>query len=386
MERSLSEITKNLKQSGIRAASARCNEIGGINLGQGICDLPIHPLIKEAAHRAIEEDRSIYSSCEGILPLREALSEKLRTFNKIQAAPSEIVVTHGSTGAFVCAVEALFEPGDEVILFEPFYSYHKNILELKKVKVLAVPISFDEFDVERLKKRVTPKTKGIVICTPCNPSGKVFTQNELLEIGRMAKMMGLWVITDEIYEYITYPGHVHISLASLEDFKEFTVTISGFSKTYHMTGWRLGYLAAPALLASKIALIQDLIYVCPATPLQHAVLAALKLNEAYYRDMASAYLKKRDFLVAALTKANFQIFKPQGAYYLLADFSQLGFADDKEASRFLLEECKIATVPGGNFYLNPSDGKNLVRFCFAVDDIKLEKATCFLKEIYATKN
>lgn len=384
MSRKTSQITNHLKQSGIRAASVRCAALQGINLGQGICDLPVPDQIKEAAYQAIEDNKSIYSPCEGILPLREAISKKLKDFNRIHSDPiSEVVVTHGSTGAFVSAITTLFDPGDEVILFEPFYSYHKNILELKGMKVIGVPISLTDLhlDFERLKNAITPRTKGLILCTPCNPLGKVLSREELLSLGHMAQQHGLWVITDEIYEYITYPGHSHTSLASLENFKEFTVTISGFSKTYNMTGWRLGYLTAPQLIANKIALVHDLLYVCPATPLQYAVLAAFELQADYYTSMSYLYLKKRDRMVSTLNASGFKVTSPEGAYYLLADFSELGFSDDENAARILLEQAKVAAVPGRNFYINPQDGKYLLRFCYALDEQKIETALLSIKEL-----
>lgn len=264
-----SQVSETLRQSGIRAASTECEKIGGINLGQGICDLPTPEVIKQAAIRAIEHEKNVYSACEGVFNLRQAIAHKIQTFNKIPVqAETEVLVTHGSTGAFICATMSLFNPGDEVILFEPFYGYHKNILELYQVQVKAVPINLDDLSVqmEDLEQAITPKTRAIIICTPCNPCGKVFSEQELLAIGEIAEHYDLAVITDEIYEYITYPGYKHVSFARLKNFKERTITISGCSKTYNMTGWRLGYASGPAHVIAKMALVQDLVYVCPATP------------------------------------------------------------------------------------------------------------------------
>lgn len=381
-----SEKTKGLKQSSIRAASVRCAEVGGINLGQGVCDLPIEDVIKKSADDAILHDKSLYSACEGILPLRQAVAKKLAQFNKITVDPAkELLITHGSTGAFVCAVTTLFNPGDEVILFEPFYGYHKNILELKGMQVKSVPMSLQDLtiDFDRLKQSISSRTKGIVICTPCNPTGKVFTREELLQIGALAEQYNLWVITDEIYEYITYPGYEHISFGSLEDFSKRTITISGFSKTYNMTGWRLGYVAGPAHMIEKMALVQDLLYVCPATPLQHAVIEAFKISNDYYEQMRRTYLQKRDFVVGALKELGFKVTVPQGAYYLMTDFSQLGFKNDEEAANFLLEKAKVAAVRGSAFYLNPENGKNYLRFCYALRQEKLTDAMSHLKAALA---
>lgn len=378
-----SEKTKNLKQSGIRAVSRRCVEAGGINLGQGICDIPTPDLIKEAAIKAICDNHSTYAPHDGIVSLRELVAKKLADFNAINAHPNEVLITHGSTGAFVAAALTLFNPGDEVILFEPFYGYHRGILELNEIEVKTVKTSLIDFSIDwqGLEKIITKKTKGIVVCTPCNPSGKVFTKEELLKIGEIARQHKLYIITDEIYEYITYPGHRHVSLASLEDHATRTITLSGFSKTYNMTGWRLGYATGPAEIIHKMGLVHDLYYICPPTPLQHGVLAAFQLGNDYYKSLTNYYLKKRDFFVSTLQQVGFIVNIPQGAYYILADVSQLFDQDDEYATTKILEIAKVATVPGRAFYLKPEDGKKLVRICFAVDDAKLALAASQLQKL-----
>lgn len=380
----LSKAAQSLQQSGIRALGKRCAAVKGINLGQGICDLPTPDPIKQQAIDVIKHGNHTYSACEGILPLRIALAEKLAKFNAINADPEqEIIVCHGSTGAFVCAVRALFNPGDEVILFEPFYSYHKHILELSGIRVKTVSINLQDFsvDFEQLQADISVHTKGIVICTPNNPTGKVFTQAELLILGEIAERYNLGIITDEIYEYITYPGYEHISPASLENFKDRTITISGFSKTYNMTGWRLGYATGPAYIIEKMALVQDLLYVCPAVPLQHAVIAALRLEQAYYRQLKNDFLQKRDLIVTALQAMNFKVSMPQGAYYLLADISALNFVDDTDAVNRLLTNAQVACVTGHSFFNDPNDGKHLLRFCFAIDDSKIAKALACMEKV-----
>lgn len=379
-----SKKVEKLRQSNIRAASKRCAEVGGINLGQGVCEVPTPTLIKEAAAKAINGDHNTYSPYEGISLLRQAITKKLKQFNKINMDNGlDVMVTHGSTGAYVAAVISLFDPGDEVILFEPFYGYHKGILELNGIKVKTTKVSLEDFkiDFNDLKKLITDKTRGIIVCTPCNPSGKVFTKEELLEIGKLAKQHDLVVITDEIYEYITYPGHEHVSLASLEDHAERTITLSGFSKTYNMTGWRLGYAAGPAEVIHKMALVHDLLYICPPTPLQYAVLAAFELDQKYYDEMNQKYLEKRDKMVNALREMGFKVVMPQGAYYLLVDFSHLGYENDEIAAAKVLEKAKVALVAGGAFYNNPEDGKNLLRLCYAMDDNKLDLAIRQLRAI-----
>lgn len=372
----------SLKQSSIRAASQRCQELNGINLGQGLCDVPIEQEIIKAAHDAMQTGKNLYSAKEGIFSLREKLVEKINDYNRIPVAIENVMISHGSTGAFVSAVETLFVPGDEIILFEPFYGYHKKLMALKELAFKTV--SFDardfSFSLQEFENQITDKTKAIVICTPCNPCGKVFSKDELLALGKIAKKYNLWVICDEIYEYIVYPGFEHISFASLADFKNFTITISGFSKTYNMTGWRLGYASGPQAVIEKMALVQDLMYVCPATPLQYGALGALQLPASYYENMKTSYLQKRDFMVKALNDLGFKTATPQGAYYLMADVSSLGFQSDVEAVEFLLEKARVATVTGRSFFLNPSAGQNLIRFCYGLSLEKLEQAIHWMQK------
>lgn len=372
-----SETTVNLKQSGIRSAAMRCLELGGTNLAQGLCDIPAHEIIKAAATEAIYTNKNIYAPHEGVFELREALAAKIQQFNKVTVdQKSEILVSQGSTGAYVCAAKTLFMPGDEVILFEPFYGYHKSILELLGIKVVTpeVTSSNQAIDISALQNCITQKTRGIVICTPNNPAGKVFSKEELIAIGEFANQHDLFIFADEIYEYITYPGYEHISIASLNNYWQRTVTISGFSKTYNVTGWRLGYAYAPAEIINKMALVHDLLYICPPTPLQHAMISALAIEQKFYADMREEFLKKRDYMVNALRDIGFVLQEPQGAYYLMVDFSKFGYADDAIAAQSLLEHARVATVPGRAFYQNPVHGKHLLRICYALDENKLYSA------------
>ncbi len=375
---SLSHRASPLKQSGIRKASARCSEINGINLGQGVCDIPTHDFIKSAAAKAIAENKNLYAPHEGIIELRQTLAQKIKQFNQIEVNPqTEILVSHGSTGSYVSAAKTLFNPGDEVILLEPFYGYHKYILELLGITVVSTRAEQDDYqvDFDKISAIITSKTRGIVICTPCNPSGKVFTKDELIKIGDLAKQHNLYIITDEIYEYITYPGHEHISIASLNDYRDRTITISGFSKTYNVTGWRLGYSYGPEEIIHKMALIHDLLYICPPTPLQYAMVAALHLDHSYIDEMRSSFLNKRNLIVKSLRDMGFKMRVPQGSYYLMVDFTDLGFADnDEDASSILLEKAKVATVPARSFYHDPETGKHQLRLCFALSEDKIQAA------------
>jgi len=373
----INAIIGNLEQSAIRAISFRCAELNGINLGQGICDHPVHPAIKQAAIDAINHDKNIYVPMQGISELRQAIAQKMQGFNKVPCAEDNVLVTHGATGAFVSAAKTLFSPGDEVILFEPFYGYHKKLLEMLSIQVKALPLVGDNYalDVDALRSAIGPRTRAILICTPCNPCGKVFTREELIAMGDLAIEKDLYVLTDEMYEYITYPGHEHCSLASLgEQYFDRTITISGFSKTYNITGWRMGYLVAAKDILEKIALANDLFYICAASSFQYACLAALSLPQSYYTDMRAMYLENRDFFVNGLREIGFSVTLPKGAYYTLADFSKLRLADSDNPAMVLLEETRVAAVDGRAFYNDEAKGRHIFRFCFSSSKDQLEKA------------
>jgi aminotransferase len=369
----LSGRTNGLRQSDIRAVTMHVNRVNGINLGQGICDLPTPEPIREGAIRAIEEHRSIYTSYAGIGKLRAAIVEKVRDFNRIPVADvEEVLVTSGSTGAFVTAISTICESGDEVILFEPFYGYHVGILNLLGVQAKAVGLQADtwEVDFDELEAAVNERTKAIIVCTPANPSGKVWSRDELETLLALLQKYDLWAVTDEIYEYMTYDRHEHVSLASLPGAAERTITISGFSKTFNMTGWRLGYAVAPNDVAEKMGLINDLFYICAPSPLQYGVAEAFTMGDAYYEKMRADYATKRAMLCETLERIGFDFAWPQGAYYVLARFDRLaagrsGFANDRDASATLIDRAGVATVPGNSFFTNPEDGSRYLRFCFA---------------------
>jgi aminotransferase len=387
----LSNRTDRLAQSDIRAISSLIRQVGGINLGQGICDMPTPQPIKEAAHRAIDEDRSIYSHFAGIAELRELLVQKTRQFNRIPVAgPSEIMVSAGSTGAFMCALLTLLDKGDEIVLFEPFYGYHRNMLDLLGIETRFVSTSGPDWaiDFEALEAAINQNTKVILINTPGNPHGKVWSRPELERLRDLLVAHDLFALTDEIYEYMLYDGHEHVSLASLEGAFERTVTISGFSKTFNMTGWRLGYAAGPENLIGPMGLINDLVYICAPTPLQHGAAAGMVMDPAYYSEMQSDYSRKRTMMCTALEEAGFRVNWPAGAYYVLADFAPLsarfeGFSDDYQASRTLVERAGVGAVAGRSFFRSPQDGIHLLRFCYAKEFDVLEKASTQLVAAFA---
>lgn len=378
----LSDRTKGLRQSDIRAVTQMVNAYNGINLGQGICDLPTPDPVKQGAIEAIKKDRSIYSYHSGIEQLRKDTAQKFRDFNKIQCKhDTEVMITTGSTGAFVAACLATLNPGDEVIQFEPFYGYHVNLLKILGFKPVFVPLEDKtwEVDFDALEKAITARTKAIVITTPGNPNGKVWTQTEFEQLLGILQKHGLWAFTDEVYEYMIYDDNQHLSLASLPGGFERTITISSFSKTFNMTGWRLGSATAPEHVIEKMGLISDLIYICASTPLQYGLDEAFRMDQGYFTQMQKDYNVKRDMFCDAMEQAGFEFERPQGAYYLFANFEKLsqkrkGMANDKEACETLIKEAGIASVPGSSFYNNPEDGKYYLRFCYAKEFDVLEKA------------
>ncbi len=363
--------------------SRACDAVGGINLGQGICDLPTPPPVARGAIDAIEARKVIYTAPEGILPLRQGVADKVRRLYGLEVDPlSEVVVTSGATGGFAATLLALFEPGDRIVLFEPYYGYHLNTaltMGLEPVLVPTRPPSW-EVDWARLEEAFSAGARGVVVCTPANPSGKVWTAAELDRLAALVAKHDALVVTDEIYEHILFDGREHVPFATRPGARERTVSLSGFSKTFSITGWRLGYLTAPAALARSIVIAHDLLYVCAPTPLQHAMLPGLAMGADYYDEMSRSYRRKRDVLCDALDAAGLTPFVPHGAYYVLADVRRLGAASAKEAAMTLLERTKIASVPGTSFYADPV-GDTLSRFCFAKDDDVLEEAARRLRAL-----
>ncbi len=357
--------------------SVESDRVGGINLAQGVCDTEAPAPVVEGAIAAILEGRNIYTRADGIAALREAIARKLARYNRMECDPETgVLVTSGATGAFHAACMALLNAGDEVLLFEPFYGYHRNTLQSMR----AVPVTVElegprwEVDFDRVAKAITGKTRAMVINTPCNPSGKVFTRAELEGIAALAERHDLFVITDEIYEYFLCGGAEHVSFGSLPGMAERTITMSGFSKTFSVTGWRLGYLAADPRWIPAIGYFHDLTYVCAPAPLQHGAAAGLlALGDDFYRGLALEYEGKRDQLVDALTAAGLTPSIPDGAYYILADASRVPGANAREKARALLARCGVAAVAGSAFFTS-GRGENLLRFCYAKKDAPLAEA------------
>lgn len=383
MDLQLADRVKTIRQSDIRRFSAICAAMGGVNLSQGVCDQPAPDTVKRAAKKAIDDDHAIYTNLRGIIELRQAVAKKMQEFNGITCDPeTEIVITGGSAGGFACVALSTLNPGDECVTFSPFYSYHVNLLNLigaKTVFVDLVPPDWS-YDPRALEAAITPRTRMILINTPANPSGKVFTEPELRHIAALAAKHHCWIVTDEIYEYITY-GQPHISVARFPEARPRTITMSGASKTFAVTGWRIGYNVGPSEIMSRVAVVNDLLYICAPAPLQHGIAAGLGLPASYYRDMCADYLAKRELLVDTLRAIGFNPFVPEGSYYLLAEFEPGRWADATAATEDILEKVGVATVPGSAFYRNPADGERQLRFCYAKKMPDLEEACSRLRKL-----
>ena len=380
----LSAISPGLVQSEIRAMTVECDRVGGVNLAQGVCDTEVPQPVAARAIEAIAQGLNIYTRLDGIAPLRQAIAEKLARHNGMTADPDgEILVTSGATAAFQAACMALFDPGDEVILFEPFYGYHLITLSALRVNAATVPLAAPRWtmDLDALRAAITPRTRGIVVNSPSNPSGKVFSPAELEAIAALAIEHDLFVITDEIYEYFVFDGAKHISPATLPGMAERTISISGLSKTFSITGWRVGYVVADRRWLGAISYFHDLLYVCAPSPFQHAAAAGLmQLPDSFYSGLSTEYQAKRDMLCTALSDVGLTPSIPQGAYYVLADVTNLPGSTAREKARTLLRNTGVAAVAGTAFFAS-GRGENLIRFCFAKRDEDLQRACDQLRRL-----
>jgi aminotransferase len=378
----LSEIAPTIIQSEIRSMTVECDAVGGVNLAQGVCDTPLPEAVEEAAIQAIRDGYNIYTRLDGVAVLRQAIAEKLERHNSLRADPDkEILVTSGATGAMASACLALLDPGDEVILFEPFYGYHLSTLLSMRAQPVVVPMepSTWQIDFDRLRAAITPRTRALVINSPGNPCGKVFTRPELEAIAALTIEYDLFVLTDEIYEYFIYDGQSHVSPATIPGMAERTITISGFSKTFSMTGWRVGYLTASSKWIPAIGYFHDLQYVCTPSPFQYAAAAGLRaLPDSFYHGLATEYQEKRDQICDALAAAGLTPAVPTGAYYVLADASRIEGDRASVKARNLLRATGVGAVAGSAFY-GSGRGENVLRFCFAKQASELDRACTALR-------
>jgi aspartate/methionine/tyrosine aminotransferase len=385
----LSGKVEHFTESVIREMTRQAMAHGAINLAQGFPDFSAPAEIKQAAQEAISADVNQYAITWGARSLRQAIARKFQKWQKLSVDPErEITVCCGSTEAMISTLLAVCNAGDEVVIFEPFYENYGPDAILSGAKPrfvkLRPPTSPDAtwtFDQAELRKAFHNHTKAIVVNTPNNPTGKVFTREELELIRDLCVEFNVLAITDEIYEHIIYDGARHISIATLEGMRDRTVTINGLSKTYSVTGWRVGWTIAPPAITDAIRKVHDFLTVGAPAPLQEAGAVALDLPDSYYQKLAENYRTRRDHLIPALSQAGFHCFRPRGAYYVMTDISAFNFADDIAFTQYLVKDVGVAAVPGSSFYHDPRDGAKQVRFAFCKRDKTLDEAGQRLRKI-----
>ncbi len=381
----ISQKAASFTESVIREMSREAVKYGAVNLGQGFPDWPAPEDIKRKAQEAIAADHNQYAVTWGVKEFRDAIAKKTMWFLGMDIDPeTEITVTCGSTEGMIAGMLATVDPGEEVVVFEPFYENYAPDAILSDATPRHVPLYRTDngfvFDREELKAAFNERTKAIIICNPNNPTGKVYSREELEFIADLCKQYDALCFTDEIYEHITFNIEEdgdpleHVCMANIEGMRERTVVVNSLSKTYSVTGWRVGYCIAPPDITGAIRKVHDFLTVGAANPLQHAGAYALGLPPSYYEDLQKEYQRKRDFIVPALKDAGFKCDIPAGAYYVMADISEFGFANDIEFTKHLIREIGVAVVPGSSFYHDPAMGSQMVRFCFCKKDETLDAA------------
>jgi aminotransferase len=372
-----SDKAARFTESVIREMTRLANAHDAVNLSQGFPDFPAPDAIKAAAADAIYADINQYAVTWGAKPLRDAVAADFSRRHGVPVDPdAQLTVCCGSTEAMISTMLAIVDPGDEVIVFEPFYENYgpDAILSGATPRYVRLREPDWSFDPEELAALFSNRTRAIIINTPNNPTGKVFTRQELETIAALCRQWGAIAVTDEIYEHILYDGAVHVPMAALDGMAERTVTINSVSKTFSVTGWRVGWTIAPPDITGAIRKVHDFLTVGAAAPLQAASAAALALPESYYRDLASTYRRRRDRLMAILEDAGFRCFEPRGAYYIMTDIAAFGFPDDVAFAKHLVTDIGVASVPGSSFYRDPASGRDKVRFCFCKKDETLDAA------------
>ncbi len=389
MKQFLSSKVAHFTESVIREMTRQAMLYNAVNLSQGFPDFPAPREVKEAAQEAIAGDVNQYAITWGAKNLRQAIAAKMQKWQGIQVDPErEITVCCGSTEAMISTLLAVCNAGDEVIVFEPFYENYgpDSILSGAKprfVKLRPPTMADDEwtFEERELRAAFHNNTKAIILNTPNNPTGKVFTRTELELIRNLCVEFNVLAIADEIYEHILYDGTEHISIVTLDGMRERTVTINGLSKTYSVTGWRVGWAVAPAEITDAIRKVHDFLTVGAPAPLQEAGAAALEIEASYYQRLAEGYRARRDRLMPVLEEVGFRCFPPRGAYYVMTDISGFGFEDDVKFASYLVKDIGVAVVPGSSFYDDPRDGAQQVRFAFCKRDETLDEAARRLRKL-----
>ena len=375
--------TVGFTESVIREMTRLSAMHGGINLAQGFPNFAAPAQVKEAAKRAIDADINQYAITWGSKSLRDALARTYRELYAMQVDPETMLtVTCGATEAMISTLLALVDPGDEVIVLEPFYENYGPDAAISGATPVFVPLrppTF-EFDPDELAKAFTARTKAIIVNTPNNPTGRVFTRAELETIARLCREHDVIAVTDEIYEHIRYEGE-HIPIATLEGMAERTVTISGASKTFSVTGWRVGWIVAAPELTAAIRKVHDFVTVGAPAPLQEAIAAALAMGRPYYDRLAVEYRARRDHLVPVLARVGLSPNIPQGAYYVLCDIRPFGFDDDAAFANWLVREVGVAGVPGSSFFSRRELGRHLIRFTFCKTPDVLDEAGARLERL-----
>ncbi len=378
----VSRKAKRFTESVIREMTRLCRQHGAVNLAQGFPDFPAPAEIKDAACRAIRDDVNQYAITWGAPSLRNAIAAKQQRLYGMRVDPErEIAVTCGATEAMIASILAIVDPGDEVVVFEPFYENYGPDAILAGAIPRFVPLRAPDwsFDPDELAAAFTAKTRGIILNTPNNPTGKVFTRDELETIATLCRKWDAVAFSDEIYEHILYDDAVHVPIATLPGMADRTVTINALSKTYSVTGWRVGWTIASAELTSGIRKVHDFLTVGAAAPLQEAGAVALAFPDEYYGTLAAEYRARRDLLLSGLSGVGFQCSSPKGAYYILAEAGALGCTDDVAFARRLVETAGVGAVPGSSFFSRPEAGRTLLRFAFPKTDATLTEAVARLQ-------
>jgi aspartate/methionine/tyrosine aminotransferase len=385
----LSDKVTHFTESVIREMTRQAMVHDAINLAQGFPDFPAPAEIKRAAQEAIGADVNQYAITWGAKSLRGAIARQMETWQGVKVDPEkQVTVCCGSTEAMISTLLAVCNAGDDVVIFEPYYENYGPDSVLSGAKPRFVKLrppaeagSEWTFDEHELRAAFHKHTKAIIVNTPNNPTGKVFTRAELQLIRDLCVEFDVLAITDEIYEHILYDGTKHISMASLPGMEDRTITINGMSKTYSVTGWRVGWTIAPPKITDAIRKVHDFLTVGAPAPLQEAGASALSLPESYYTNLAEGYRKRRDRLIPALEEAGFVCFRPRGAYYVMTDIGKFNFSDDVSFTKYLVSEVGVAAVPGSSFYRDPRDGTRQVRFAFCKRDETLDEAARRLRKV-----
>ncbi len=365
------------EESVIRGMTRLCQQHQALNLAQGFPDWDPPRAVLDAAVRAIEGGYNQYAITWGSPAFRAAIARKMKNVNGIECDPEEeITVTCGATEAMMASMLAVIDPGDEVVVFEPFYENYGPDVIISGAQPVYVPLRFPDFrfDRDELRAAFSHRTKAVILNTPNNPTGKVFSEEELAFIAGLCREFDALAITDEIYEHIVYGGRRHVSVATLPGMRDRTITICGHSKTYSVTGWRLAYAVACPAITAGVRKMHDFLTVGAPAPLQEAGAAALELPASYYADLQALYDGKRRLLLGLLREAGFEAYEPEAAYYIMTDFSAFGFTDDTEFAHYLVKEIGVAGVPGTSFFHHRELGRTKIRFNFAKHDDVLREA------------